>query len=98
VQEAFLGILRILGACIPGFLLLYASPKFRFEEVVIREEPEQTAPAYNPVTTPNLRAPVLTGTPEESALRTLSKGPIYIVLIITKPSHLHLSSELWLAG
>ena len=88
IAEAFLGILGILGACIPGFLLLYVSSKFRFEEVVVREEPEQTATpaptstfpqttAATPIT-PNLRAPVLTGTPEESALRTLCKGPIYI--------------------
>lgn len=88
IAEAFLRILGILGACIPGFLLLYASSKFRFEEVVVREEPEQTAaPAPTstfPQTTaatpimPNLRAPVLTGTPEESALRTLSSGITYL--------------------
>ena len=88
IAKAVIGIMGIIGACIPGFLLLYVSSKFRFEEVVVREEPEQTATpaptstfpqttAATPIT-PNLRAPVLTGTPEESALRTLCKGPIYI--------------------
>ena len=83
IAEAFLGILGILGACIPGFLLLYTSSKFRFEEVVVREEPEQTAAPTFPQTTavtPNLRVPALTGIPEVSALKTSEfKGYLYLI-------------------
>lgn len=90
IAKAVIGIMGIIGACIPGFLLLYASSKFKFEEVVVREEPEQTAaPAPTSISTfpqttaatpimPNLRTPVLMGTPEESALRTLSSGITYL--------------------